>query len=119
MTFQVNRIDAQILPCLTNDELKDLGISAPRRPDHDGPESAIVGRGGEDLGETGVKLGKGEVSGHGGLRGARFAGSLMGRRAMFQLEFEHRRHELRGKSRATRFSLIQIVSCLACAKGHI
>lgn len=65
MTFQVNRIDAQILPCLTNDELKDLGISAPRRPDHDGPESAIVGRGGEDLGETGVKLGKGEVSGHG------------------------------------------------------
>ena len=34
------------------------------RPDHDGPEDAIIGGRGENFGETGLKLGEGEVFGH-------------------------------------------------------
>jgi hypothetical protein len=39
------------------------------RPDHDGPEDAVVGGGGEDSRETGGEFGEGEVFGHGGFPG--------------------------------------------------
>jgi hypothetical protein len=41
---------------------------AARRPDHDGPEDAVIGGGGEDFRDTGGELGAGEVFGHGGSR---------------------------------------------------
>ncbi len=45
-----------------------IAALAARRPDHDGPEDAVVGGRGEDFREAGVKLGAGEMFGHGGLR---------------------------------------------------
>ena len=42
----------------------EIAALAARWPDHDGPEGAVVGGGGGDFRDAGVKLGEGEVFGH-------------------------------------------------------
>jgi len=49
------------------------------RPDHDGPQRAVIGGRGEDFRETGVKLGEGEVFGHGVSPGGGAGRRIVGR----------------------------------------